>query len=115
MSGTIGITPAGTKLDIEIEKLSKQTKRRIVNFITKVTSIRREIEDSGISYHLEFILGCIKNEFLSHIEEKYKGVVSDYMCDLMQNYVTTLTRPSFSFEDARVKLIAYKKSTSAIS
>ncbi len=95
MSGIIGLTPAGQTLDRYLLEKKPTYTKRVICFISQVTSLTKEVHRSNMSKrYKQTILKMIRNEY-SHKHQTEFQDIDAFPFNLMRNYICTLTKVDF--------------------
>jgi hypothetical protein len=97
MSGAIGLTPAGMKLDCFLYEMDPAYKGKVYRFITKFTDrihILRTAVASMEYKDQEYFLKLCRNDYHRKAEEKLCDI-DEYPRSLIRNYIHTLSKVDF--------------------
>jgi hypothetical protein len=97
MSGAIGLTPAGVKLDCYLYEKDPTYKGKIYKFITKFTDrihILRTAVASMENKDQEYFLKLCRDDYHRKLEEKLYDI-DEYPRSLIRNYIHTLAKVDF--------------------
>jgi hypothetical protein len=96
--GTIGLCPAGQRLDLYIAAHQPEYRSQLLRFIKHFSRLNKQLHESVGHWNdddLTYMLKLLKDDFMKKAEERFKHQMDDYAYTTLCIYIGTLSKPNY--------------------